>query len=114
MGRNVEIAAIGIMYFDIPVEARHAERQRNALGDLVMDTTISGDHVVALVGLMGDGSGDRLLVHHRLSAEHDLPRRQASLDRLSDGADAQHLAINFPQHSGLDRRIGCSIFPSFR
>ncbi len=58
--------------------------QWDALGDLVVDAAVDGDHVVGVADERGDGGGDGLLPRQRPVGELELAAGHAALDRLVD------------------------------
>jgi len=67
-----------------------------------VDAAIGRHHVIALGDQLRERGGDRLLPRHRPVGEQELAGGHAGLDRLVDGADARHLAIDLDQNRRLD------------
>ena len=82
--------------------------QVNALGNLIVDATIGGDHIITRGGELGNRGGNAFLPGHRPVGESELAGGKPGLNGLVHRADAGHLPIDRLQRFGFDPEITLS------
>ena len=79
--------------------------ERYALGNLVVNAAIDGDHVIVGVGQRGNRCRNRLLAGHRPVCELETARRKPGADRLVHLVNARHLAIDLDENIRIDPEV---------